>query len=157
MQSAFILIVIAVYFSVLMLISYFTSRKGSGNDEFFRANKSSKWYVVAVAMIGTSISGVTFVSVPPGMVRNLDMTYMQMVFGFFFGYLVIAFVLLPLYYRLNLTTIYGYLDQRYGPKSYKTGAWFSLYQRLWELQQGFTWSLLYCSHWCSTRGECLSW
>ncbi|WP_294078970.1 sodium:solute symporter [Proteiniphilum sp. UBA5384] len=129
MQSAFILIVILVYFGVLMLISYLTSRKGSGNDTFFRANKSSKWYVVAVAMIGTSISGVTFVSVP-GMVRNLDMTYMQMVFGFFFGYLVIAYVLLPLYYRLNLTTIYGYLDQRYGPKSYKTGAWFFLLSKI---------------------------
>ncbi len=94
-----------------------------------RANKSSKWYVVAEAMIGTSISGVTFVSVP-GMVRNLDMTYMQMVFGFFFGYLVIAYVLLPLYYRLNLTTIYGYLDLRYGPKSYKTGAWFFLLSKI---------------------------
>jgi len=80
-------------------------------------------------MIGTSISGVTFVSVP-GMVRNLDMTYMQMVFGFFFGYLVIAYVLLPLYYRLNLTTIYGYLEQRYGPKSYKTGAWFFLLSKI---------------------------
>jgi len=129
MQSAFVLIIIAVYFGVLMLISHLTSRKGSGNDAFFRANKSSKWYVVAVAMIGTSISGVTFVSVP-GMVRNLDMTYMQMVFGFFFGYLVIAYVLLPLYYRLNLTTIYGYLDQRYGPKSYKTGAWFFLLSKI---------------------------
>lgn len=129
MQSAFILIIIAVYFGVLMLISDLTSRKGSGNDEFFRANKSSKWYVVAVAMIGTSISGVTFVSVP-GMVRNLDMTYMQMVFGFFFGYLVIAYVLLPLYYKLNLTTIYGYLHQRYGPKSYKTGAWFFLISKI---------------------------
>ena len=112
-----------------MLISYLTSRKGSGNDTFFRANKSSKWYVVAVAMIGTSISGVTFVSVP-GMVRNLDMTYMQMVFGFFFGYLVIAYVLLPLYYRLNLTTIYGYLEQRFGRKSYKTGAWFFLLSKI---------------------------
>ena len=129
MQSAFILIIIAVYFSVLMFISYLTSRKGSDNNAFFRANKSSKWYVVAVAMIGTSISGVTFVSVP-GMVRNLDMTYMQMVFGFFFGYLVIAYVLLPLYYRLNLTTIYGYLDLRYGPKSYKTGAWFFLLSKI---------------------------
>src|SRR5690554_4595922 len=129
MQSAFILIIIAVYFGVLMLISYLTSRKGSGNDEFFRANKSSKWYVVAVAMIGTSISGVTFVSVP-GMVRNLDMTYMQMVFGFFFGYLVIAYVLLPLYYRLNLTTIYGYLQQRFGRRSYKTGAWFFLLSKI---------------------------
>jgi Na+/proline symporter len=129
MKSAYILIVIVVYFGVLMLISYLTSRKGSGNDEFFRANKSSKWCVVAIAMIGTSISGVTFVSVP-GMVRNLDMTYMQMVLGFFFGYLVIAYVLLPLYYRLNLTTIYGYLDQRYGPKSYKTGAWFFLISKI---------------------------
>jgi Na+/proline symporter len=129
MQSVFILIVIAVYFAVLMLVSYLTSRKGSGNDAFFRANKSSKWYVVAVAMIGTSISGVTFVSVP-GMVRNLDMSYMQMVIGFFFGYLVIAYVLLPLYYRLNLTTIYGYLEQRYGPKSYKTGAWFFLISKI---------------------------
>ncbi|OJV86341.1 MAG: sodium:solute symporter [Bacteroidia bacterium 44-10] len=129
MQSTFILIVIVIYFGVLMLISYLTSRKGSGNDTFFRANKSSKWYVVAVAMVGTSISGVTFVSVP-GMVRNLDMTYMQMVFGFFFGYLVIAYVLLPLYYRLNLTTIYGYLEQRYGPKSYKTGAWFFLISKI---------------------------
>jgi Na+/proline symporter len=129
MQSSFILIIIAVYFGVLMLISYLTSRKGSGNDTFFRANKSSKWYVVAIAMIGTSISGVTFVSVP-GMVRNLDMTYMQMVFGFFFGYLVIAYVLLPLYYRLNLTTIYGYLQQRFGQRSYKTGAWFFLLSKI---------------------------
>lgn len=129
MQSTFILIVIVVYFGILMLISWLTSRKGLSNDTFFRANKSSKWYVVAVAMVGTSISGVTFVSVP-GMVRNLDMTYMQMVFGFFFGYLVIAYVLLPLYYRLNLTTIYGYLDQRYGPKSYKTGAWFFLISKI---------------------------
>ena len=102
MQSSFILVVIAAYFLMLMLISYLTSRKGSDNDAFFRANRSSKWYVVAFAMIGTSISGVTFVSVP-GMVRNHDMTYMQMVLGFFFGYLVIAYVLLPLYYKLNLT------------------------------------------------------
>ncbi len=129
MQSSFILIVIAAYFSLLMLISYLTGRKGSDNDAFFRANKSSQWYIVAIAMIGTSISGVTFVSVP-GMVRNLDMTYMQMVFGFFFGYLVIAYVLLPLYYKLNLTTIYGYLEQRYGAKSYKTGAWFFLISKI---------------------------
>lgn len=129
MQSSFILIVIIVYFLVLMLISYLTSRKSSDNDAFFRANKRSPWYLVAFAMIGTSISGVTFVSVP-GMVRNLDMSYMQMVFGFFAGYLVIAYVLLPLYYRLNLTTIYGYLDQRYGKTSYKTGAWFFLLSKL---------------------------
>lgn len=130
MQSGFILVVIAAYFLMLMLISYLTSRKGGGdNDAFFRANKSSKWYIVAFAMIGTSISGVTFVSVP-GMVRGLDMTYMQMVLGFFFGYIVIAYVLLPLYYRLNLTTIYGYLEQRYGSRSYKTGAWFFLLSKI---------------------------
>src|SRR5690554_3900569 len=129
MKPTFVLVVIVVYFALLMLISWLTSRKGSGNDAFFRANKSSKWFVVAIAMIGTSISGVTFVSVP-GMVRNLDMTYMQMVLGFFFGYLVIAYVLLPLYYRLNLTTIYGYLQQRYGPRSYKTGAWFFLISKI---------------------------
>lgn len=129
MQSSFILIVITAYFLLLMLISHLTSRRGADNDAFFRANKSSKWYIVAFAMIGTSISGVTFVSVP-GMVRNLDMTYMQMVLGFFFGYLVIAYVLLPLYYRLNLTTIYGYLEQRYGQRSYKTGAWFFLLSKI---------------------------
>lgn len=129
MKPIFVLLVIALYFGMLMLISWLTGRKGAGNDAFFRANKSSKWYVVAVAMIGTSISGVTFVSVP-GMVRNLDMTYMQMVLGFFFGYLVIAYILLPLYYRLNLTTIYGYLEQRYGVRSYKTGAWFFLLSKI---------------------------
>ncbi len=129
MQSSFILIVITAYFLLLLLISHLTSRRGADNDAFFRANKSSKWYIVAFAMIGTSISGVTFVSVP-GMVRNLDMTYMQMVLGFFFGYLVIAYVLLPLYYRLNLTTIYGYLEQRYGQRSYKTGAWFFLLSKI---------------------------
>ncbi len=129
MHSTFILVTIAVYFGALMLVSHLTSRKGSGNDAFFRANKSSKWYIVAIAMIGTSISGVTFVSVP-GMVRALDMTYLQMVFGFFFGYLVIAYILLPLYYRLNLTTIYGYLDERFGPESYKTGAWFFLISKI---------------------------
>lgn len=129
MKPTFVLIVIVVYLGILMLISWLTSRKGSGNDAFFRANKSSRWFVVAIAMIGTSISGVTFVSVP-GMVRNLDMTYMQMVFGFFFGYLVIAYILLPLYYRLNLTTIYGYLEQRYGPRSYRTGAWFFLLSKI---------------------------
>ncbi len=116
MQATYVLIVIVAYLGMLMLISYLTSRK-------------SKWYVVAFAMIGTSISGVTFISVP-GWVRSIDMTYMQMVFGFFAGYLVIAYVLLPLYYKLNLTTIYGYLDTRFGRKSYKTGAWFFLVSKI---------------------------
>ena len=129
MQPMYVLIVIAAYFGMLMLISYLTSRKGTDNDTFFRANRSSKWYVVAFAMIGTSISGVTFISVP-GWVSTIDMTYMQMVMGFFAGYLVIAFVLLPLYYKLNLTTIYGYLDTRFGRSSYKTGAWFFLLSKI---------------------------
>ncbi len=129
MQPIYVIIVIAVYLGMLMLISYLTGRKGSDNDAFFRANRQSKWYVVAIAMIGTSISGVTFISVP-GWVRSIDMTYMQMVLGFFAGYLVIAYVLLPLYYRLNLTTIYGYLDKRFGANSYKTGAWFFLLSKI---------------------------
>ena len=129
MQPMYIIIVIVAYLGLLMLISYLTSRKGSDNDAFFRANRSSKWYVVAFGMIGTSISGVTFISVP-GWVSTIDMTYMQMVLGFFTGYMVIAFVLLPLYYRLNLTTIYGYLDTRFGSNSYKTGAWFFLLSKI---------------------------
>lgn len=118
-----ILIIIIVYFALLSLISYFVSRKNTDNDAFFLGNRKSPWYIVAFGMIGSSISGVTFVSVP-GMVRGLDMTYMQMVFGFLFGYIFIAYVLLPLYYRLNLTTIYGYLEQRFGLRSYRTGASF---------------------------------
>lgn len=129
MQAIYVLIVVAVYLGMLMLISYLTGLKGVDNDAFFRANRESKWYVVAFGMIGTSISGVTFISVP-GWVRSIDMTYMQMVFGFFAGYLVIAYVLLPLYYRLNLTTIYGYLDTRFGRNSYKTGAWFFLLSKI---------------------------
>ena len=129
MQPVYVLIVVAVYLGMLMLISYLTGKKGGDNDAFFRANRQSKWYVVAFGMIGTSISGVTFISVP-GWVRSIDMTYMQMVFGFFAGYLVIAYILLPLYYRLNLTTIYGYLDTRFGRKSYKTGAWFFLLSKI---------------------------
>lgn len=129
MQPIYVLTAVVAYLGLLMLISYFTSRKGSNNDAFFRANRSSRWYVVAFGMIGTSISGVTFISVP-GWVSTIDMTYMQMVMGFFAGYLVIAYVLLPLYYKLNLTTIYGYLDTRFGRKSYKTGAWFFLLSKI---------------------------
>ncbi|HHT22972.1 MAG TPA: sodium:solute symporter [Bacteroidales bacterium] len=125
MQSYSVLIIIAVYFAVLLLISHLVSRKSSGNDAFFRANRQSPWWVVAIGMIGTSISGVTFVSVP-GMVREVSFGYMQMVLGFFFGYVVIAKVLLPLYYKLNLTTIYTYLEQRFGKRTYKTGASFFL-------------------------------
>ncbi len=124
-----ILIIIAIYFGALLLISYFAGKKHSDNEAFFLGNRQSPWFVVAIAMIGTSISGVTFISVP-GMVGKFDMTYMQMVFGFFFGYLVVAFVLLPLYYKLKLTTIYGYLDQRFGFYSYKTGASFFIMSKI---------------------------
>ena len=124
-----ILIIIAIYFGLLLLISYLTSRKSDNNETFFLANRQSPWFVVTIAMIGTSISGVSFVSVP-GMVGQFDMTYMQMVFGFFIGYLVVAYVLLPLYYKFNLTTIYGYLEQRFGFYSYKTGASFFILSKI---------------------------
>ena len=128
MSGTTILIIIAVYFSILLLISYLVGRKSSDNNAFFLGNKTSPWWVVAIGMIGSSISGVSFVSVP-GMVGKLDFTYMQTVFGFFFGYLIIANVLLPLYYRLNLTSIYTYLEQRFGKYSYKTGSAFFLLSR----------------------------
>ena len=124
-----ILIIISVYFAVLLLISHVVSKKDSNNDAFFLGNKKSPWYIVAIGMLGDSISGVTFVSVP-GMVGQFDMTYMQMVLGFFPGYLIVAFVLLPLYYKLNLTSIYGYLQQRFGLFSYKTGASFFILSRI---------------------------
>ena len=128
MSGLTILLIIAVYFSILLLISYLVGRKSTDNDAFFLGNKKSPWWVVAIGMVGSSISGVSFVSVP-GMVRNIDFTYMQTVFGFFFGYLIIANVLLPLYYKLNLTSIYTYLEERFGKYSYKTGASFFLLSR----------------------------
>jgi Na+/proline symporter len=128
MSGFSILIIIVVYFSVLWLISYIVSRKNSDNDAFFLGNKKSPWWVVAIGMLGSSISGVSFVSVP-GMVKNFDFTYMQTVFGFFAGYLIIANVLLPLYYKMNLTTIYTYLEDRFGKYTYKTGASFFLLSR----------------------------
>src|SRR5574344_2070148 len=119
---------VLIYFIILFLVSRMTSHH-SNNDTFYRANRRSPWYMVAFGMIGASLSGVTFVSVP-GMVGKIDMTYMQTAIGFFFGYIVISFVLLPLYYRLNLTTIYTYLNKRFGTKSYKTGASFFLISKM---------------------------
>lgn len=115
------------YFLLLLVVAYFTS-KNSNNDSFFIGNRSSNWMLVAFGMIGTSLSGVTFVSVP-GTVGSAGFQYFQVVIGYFFGYLVIAFVLLPLYYRLNLTSIYHYLEKRFGPVSYKTGALFFIVSR----------------------------
>jgi len=128
MTGISILLIIVFYFSILLLISYLVGKKSTDNDAFFLGNKKSPWWVVAIGMVGSSISGVSFISVP-GMVRGVDFTYMQMVFGFFVGYLVIANVLLPLYYKMNLTTIYTYLEDRFGKYSYKTGASFFLLSR----------------------------
>lgn len=129
MNGLYILLTIAVYFGVLLLISYLTGQKAHDNDAFFRGNRQSPWYVVAFGMVGASLSGVTFVSVP-GMVRQIDMTYMQTCLGFFFGYVIIAHVLLPLYYKLNLTSIYSYLEQRIGSRAYTTGASFFLLSKM---------------------------
>ena len=107
-----------------MVMGRVTSRK-STNDTFYRGERKSPWYMLALGLVGASISGITFVSVP-GMVIRQDMTYLQTCFGFIVGYFVVAFVLLPVYYRLNLTTIYTYLQKRLGRRSYKTGALFFL-------------------------------
>jgi Na+/proline symporter len=127
MSPALIIFLVAAYFLVLLWISWYTSR-GAGNEAFFLGNKSSPWYIVAFGMIGTSLSGVTFVSVP-GTIAASGMSYLMVVFGYFIGYMGVAFILLPLYYRLQLTSIYHYLEQRFGTTSYKTGATFFLVSR----------------------------
>ena len=123
-----IIVAVLFYFALLFAISRWTSRRAT-NTTFYRADCRSPWYMVAFGMIGASISGVTFVSVP-GMVLHTQMTYLQMCMGFILGYVVVAFGLLPLYYRLNLTSIYGYLGQRLGRRSYKTGASFFLLSKM---------------------------
>ncbi|GHS94338.1 sodium/iodide co-transporter [Bacteroidia bacterium] len=122
MSPISVLLTIATYFAVLFFISYLTGRKAD-NAGFFSGNRKSPWYVVAFATIGAAISGVTFVSVP-GMVAGSGFSYLQMVLGFAVGQLIIAFVLIPLYYKMNLVSIYEYLENRFGISSYKTGAWF---------------------------------
>jgi Na+/proline symporter len=127
MTPTSIILLIAAYFAILVLISFFTGKEDS-NAAFFKANKSAPWYLVAFGMIGASLSGVTFISVP-GAVEAKQFGYLQVVFGYFFGYLIIAYVLLPLYYRLNLTSIYTYLNDRFGRVSYKTGSFAFLISR----------------------------
>ena len=122
MTATIVIITIISYFSVLFGISYLSSRSAD-NQSFFTGNRKSSWYVVAFAMIGAAISGVTFVSVP-GMVADAGFSYLQMVLGFAVGQFIIAFVLIPLFYKKNLTSIYEYLSERFGISSYKTGAWF---------------------------------
>ena len=127
MSPILILSIIGAYFVMLFVIGKVTS-KGADNESFFIGNKSSPWWVVAFGMIGTSLSGVTFISVP-GWVGTSQFSYMQMVLGYLVGYTIIATVLMPLYYRLNLTSIYTYLDDRFGRASYRTGASFFLLSR----------------------------
>lgn len=121
-KALIVLATIAFYFLLLFLISWITGRK-TDNAGFFTGNRKSPWYMVAIAMIGASISGVTFISVP-GAVHAGGYSYMQMVLGFFVGSLIVALVLIPMFYKMNLVSIYGYLENRFGLKSYKTGAWF---------------------------------
>lgn len=131
LTPSLVLIVLLLYFAMLVGVAWLTGRNTS-NEGFFLANRKVPWYVVAYAMIGTSISGVTFISIPGavgGSGVNMAFSYMQVVMGYLLGYLFIATVLMPMYYRLNLTSIYGYLEQRFGWWSYKTGAGFFLLSR----------------------------
>ena len=127
-MSPFVLLfIVLIYFSVLLGIAFYTSRN-SNNESFFIGNRNSKWWLVAFGMIGTSLSGMTFISVP-GTVGKSGFDYFQVVIGYWLGYFVVAFILLPLYYRLKLTSIYTYLEGRLGPASYKTGALFFILSR----------------------------
>ncbi|WP_350294021.1 sodium:solute symporter [uncultured Croceitalea sp.] len=128
MSAIQILLLIGAYFLVLLLISYVTGKNDS-NTDFFKAGQKSPWYLVAFGMVGASLSGVTFISVP-GWVEASEFSYMQVVLGYLVGYFVVAFVLLPVYYRLNLTSIYEYLLDRFGYISHKTGAFFFFVSRV---------------------------
>ncbi len=122
------LLLIAAYFGVLLLISYFTG-KNDNNEDFFKAGKKSPWYLVAFGMVGASLSGVTFISVP-GWIDGSQFSYFQVVLGYMVGYFVVAFVLMPIYYKLNVTSIYEYLLDRFGTVSHKTGAFFFFVSRV---------------------------
>lgn len=128
MSSTLILTVVLAYSALLFLVVWITSRNAN-NESYFIGNKSSRWYVVAYGMIGASLSGVTFMSVP-GAVYTTQFSYLQMVLGYLAGYAAIALILMPVYYRLNLTSIYTYLDQRFGNVSYKTGSLFFILSRV---------------------------
>ena len=127
MSPALILSCVIAYSALLFYVVWKSSRNAD-NESYFIGNKSSKWYLVAYGMIGASLSGVTFMSVP-GLVGTTSFSYMVLVFGYFFGYAIIALVLLPLYYKMNLTSIYTYLERRFGFWSYKTGAFFFIVSR----------------------------
>ena len=128
MSSTIILLVIILYFFGLFFISNLTTGSND-NQTFFSANKESPWYLVAFGMVGASLSGITFISVP-GDVGTTQFTYFQVVLGYLFGYFIVALVLLPIYYKLNLTSIYEYLKVRFGNTSHKTGAFFFFISRI---------------------------
>ncbi|WP_369688182.1 sodium:solute symporter family transporter [Anaerophaga thermohalophila] len=136
MSTTLVLLVILGFFTALFLISWFSSRN-SDSETFFTGNRKSPWYLVAFGMIGATISGVTFISVP-GEVGSSAWSYFQFILGNFVGYWIIALVLLPLYYKRNLVSIYTYLDQRFGLRSYKTGSFSSYFPRLSGLHSGST-------------------
>lgn len=123
-----VIALVCIYFALLLIVGHYAKGKGN-NQSFFSGERRSSWWLVAFGMIGASISGVTFLSVP-GMVLRTDMTYLQTCMGFILGYFIVAFVLLPIYYKLNLTTIYTYLEQRFGRSSHLTGAWFFFLSKL---------------------------
>lgn len=128
MSESLIVIVVLSYFSLLFVVSILT-KGNSDNKTFFSGNKESPWYIVAFGMVGASLSGITFISVP-GDVGSTSLTYFQVVLGYLFGYFVVAFVLLPIYYKQNLTSIYEYLGDRFGRKSHMTGAFFFFVSRV---------------------------
>mgnify|MGYP003306639365 CR=1 FL=1 len=123
-----IFLLVISYFIVLLVVSYITGKDDS-NKNFFTGNRNSKWYIVAFGMVGTSLSGVTFISVP-GWIQESNFTYLQVVIGYLFGYFVVAFVLLPIYYKNNVTSIYEYLGKRFGQNSHKVGALFFFVSRV---------------------------
>jgi Na+/proline symporter len=127
MSSALLLGFVMAYFALLLIVAYFTSRR-SDNESFFIGNRNSNWMLVAFGMIGTSLSGVTFVSVP-GTVGSSGFQYFQVVIGYFLGYIAVAYILLPLYYRMQLTSIYTYLQERIGMRAYKTGSFYFIISR----------------------------
>ena len=127
MGSAVLLSIVLAYFALLLGIAFYTSRH-SNNESFFIGNRNSKWWVVAFGMIGTSLSGMTFISVP-GTVGAKGFDYFQVVIGYWLGYFAVAFILLPLYYKLQLTSIYTYLEKRFGVTAYKTGSLFFILSR----------------------------
>ena len=128
MNPTQIFILLIAYFGLLFVISYVTGKSDS-NEAFFKANSNSPWYLVAFGMVGASLSGVTFISVP-GWVGQTSFTYLQVVIGYFFGYLVVAYILLPIYYKLRLPSIYSYLSERFNPSTQKVGAFYFLISRV---------------------------